>query len=247
MTSPDIHALTGAYALDAVSGMERVDFERHLAECESCAQEVRELRDTAAQLALAAAEPAPPALKLQVFNEIQTVRQLPPETTVVPLRRRSFTQRLTAVAAAVFFVAAAGLGVIVVRQNSQLDDANAQAAQLEQILSSPDAKLVTFEPTEDAPEGSGTMKMAVSQSQDMMLLLSGDLANAPAGRTYQLWGIEGERNPKSMGFVTPVNGQVALPVSGIGKADKVAISVEPENGSKQPTPDAIVMTGSLTA
>jgi anti-sigma-K factor RskA len=246
MTSPDIHALTGAYALDAVSGVERVDFERHLAECESCAQEVRELRDTAAQLALAAAEPAPPALKNRVFNEIQTVRQLPPETTVVPLRRRSFTQRLTAVAAAVFFVAAAGLGVVVVRQNSQLDDANAQAAQLEQILSSPDAKLVTLEPTENTPEGSGTMKVAFSASLDKMLLLSNDLASAPAGRTYQLWGIEGD-NPKSMGFVTPENGEVDLAVSGIGNADAVAISVEPSSGSKQPTRDAIVMTGALSA
>lgn len=244
MTSPDIHALTGAYALDAVSGMERVDFERHLAECESCSQEVRELRDTAAQLALAADEPPPPALKQRVFDEIQTVRQLSPETTVVPLRRRSLAQRLTAVAAAVFFVATVGLGVIVVRQNAQLDDANAQAAQLEQILSSPDARLVTLQPTENTPEGSGSMKVAFSTSQDKMLLLSTDLAAAPSGKTYQLWGLV-EGTPRSMGFVTPEHGEVQLAVSGIGKADEVAISVEPASGSEKPTD--VVMTGALTA
>ncbi|MFL6126489.1 RskA family anti-sigma factor, partial [Actinophytocola sp.] len=112
MTSPDIHALTGAYALDAVAGVERADFERHLAECESCAQEVHELQETAARLALAATEIPPPHLKNQVMAQIRTVRQLPPDTTVVPLRRRSPAQRLTAVAAAVFLVAAAALGVV---------------------------------------------------------------------------------------------------------------------------------------
>jgi anti-sigma factor RsiW len=40
MTSPDIHALGGAYALDAVDDLERVAFDRHLAECETCALEV---------------------------------------------------------------------------------------------------------------------------------------------------------------------------------------------------------------
>jgi anti-sigma-K factor RskA len=246
MTSPDIHALTGAYALDAVAGAERTDFEQHLAECDSCAQEVRELRETAARLALAATAPPPPALRSRVLDEIKNVRQLPPETTVVPLRRRSLAQRLTAVAAAVFFVAAAGLGVVVVQKDNQLDEVQAQAAQLQQILSAPDAKLVTLRGTENIPDGAGSMKVAYSQSRDKMLLLSDDLANAPDGRTYQLWGIEGG-TPKSMGLIKPENGTVEYAVSGIGKADEVAISVEPTGGSKQPTDGAVVMTGDLSA
>jgi anti-sigma-K factor RskA len=245
MTSPDIHALTGAYALDAVSGMERADFERHLAECESCAQEVRELRDTAALLALAAAEPPPPALKQRVFNEIQTVRQLPPDTTVVPLRRRSVVQRLTMVAAAVFFVAAAGLGVVVVQQNSTLDDANAQAAQLEQILSAPDAQLVTLEDAGGA-SGNGTMKVAVSRAQNKILWLSGDLASPADGKTYQLWAT-GDGAARSLGLVEPDNGRISAETSGLDDASGVAISVEPDKGSAQPTDGAIVMQGELPA
>lgn len=239
MTSPDIHALTGAYALDAVSGMERVDFERHLAECESCAQEVRELRDTAAQLALAAAEPPPPALKNRVFHEIQTVRQLPPDTTVVPLRRRSFTQRLTAVAAGVFFVATAGLGVVVVQQNSKLDDANAQAAQLEQLLSSPDAQLVTLKGRDG-----GTMNVAVVRSQDRMLLFSHDMPDPGAGKTYQLWAITGD-SPSSMGTFEPDNGDLSLQESGFGGATSVGVTVEPDGGSPTPNMDELVMIGNL--
>jgi len=247
MTSADIHALTGAYALDAVSGVERMDFERHLAECESCAQEVHELRDTAARLALAAAATPPPDLKARVMSQISTVRQLPPETTVVPLRRRSVAQRLTTVAAAVFFVAAAGLGVVVVQQNGQLDDAQAQAAQLEEILNAPDAELV---PLQDTPDGggNGSMKVAVSRSQDKMLLISGDMASPAEGKTYQLWALDAEGTPISMGVLPdPSNGDLVLEKSGLGNAAGVAISVEPDGGSEQPTEGAVVMSAELPA
>ena len=40
MTRPDIHALCGAYAVDAVDDLERAAFDRHLADCEACAAEV---------------------------------------------------------------------------------------------------------------------------------------------------------------------------------------------------------------
>lgn len=242
MTSADIHALTGAYALDAVSGTERMDFERHLAECESCAQEVLELQETAARLAVAAAATPPPMLKNSVMDQIRAVRQLPPETTVVPMRRRSFAQRLTTVAAAVFFVAAAGLGVVVVQQNGQLDDANAQAAQLQQILSAPDAQLVKLENT-DGSGGGGTMSVAVSRSQDKMVWLGDDLARPPDGKTYQLWTVAGEV-PRSLG-VLPGSGDVMLDKSGVGDAEQLAISVEPDGGSETPTD--IVMVGELPA
>jgi len=235
MTSADIHALTGAYALDAVSGVERMDFERHLAECESCAQEVHELRDTAARLALAAAATPPPDLKARVMSQISTVRQLPPETTVVSLRRRSVAQRLTTVAAAVFFVAAAGLGVVVVQQNGQLDDARTQAAQMEEILSAPDAELVTLQDTPDGG-GNGTMKVAVSRQQDRMLLVSGDMASPAEGKTYQLWALTEGSSPRSMGVLPdPSDGDVLLEKSDLGNAEAVAISVEPDGGSEEPS------------
>ncbi|WP_239406275.1 zf-HC2 domain-containing protein, partial [Frankia sp. Cj3] len=43
-SSPDIHALTGAYVLDAVDGDERAMVDEHLASCDVCAREVTELR-----------------------------------------------------------------------------------------------------------------------------------------------------------------------------------------------------------
>ena len=55
----DIHALSGAYAVDALDDIERAQFERHLAECAECRAEVDSLREAGGLLAEAvAADPA---------------------------------------------------------------------------------------------------------------------------------------------------------------------------------------------
>jgi anti-sigma factor RsiW len=56
----DPHAMAGAYVLDAVDDTERAAFERHLAGCAACADEVAGLRETAVRLSEAVAL-APPA------------------------------------------------------------------------------------------------------------------------------------------------------------------------------------------
>ena len=60
--SADIHALSGAYAVDARRTSSEPAFERHLEACPTCAQEVRELEATTARLGAAAASPPPPEL-----------------------------------------------------------------------------------------------------------------------------------------------------------------------------------------
>ena len=50
MTAAEVHTLTGAYVLDAVTDLERAAFDRHVAECPACAAEVREFRETTARL-----------------------------------------------------------------------------------------------------------------------------------------------------------------------------------------------------
>lgn len=74
----DIHTLAGAYALDAVSDIERAEFARHVTGCESCAQELAELRATVARLSDATARTAPPHLKESVLLAISQTRQLAP-------------------------------------------------------------------------------------------------------------------------------------------------------------------------
>lgn len=78
MNTDDLHTLTGAYALGALSDTESGEFTRHMARCRACAQEVRELRETAARLALAVAETPPARMRVRVMAALPEVRQLPP-------------------------------------------------------------------------------------------------------------------------------------------------------------------------
>jgi anti-sigma-K factor RskA len=86
----DLHILTGSYALDALTGPEREDFERHLPHCPSCEAEVRGLRETAARLAMAKTVKPPPRMQAHVLAATYQTRQLPPQAgdwPVLPHRR----------------------------------------------------------------------------------------------------------------------------------------------------------------
>src|SRR5688572_7103582 len=76
----DIHALSGAYAIDALDDIERAQFERHLARCAECRAEVESLREASAMLAETAAVEPPADLRSRLLADIRTVRPLPPVT-----------------------------------------------------------------------------------------------------------------------------------------------------------------------
>jgi anti-sigma-K factor RskA len=75
---PEVHTLAGPYALNALPPPDRQRFERHLRSCESCAQEVRGLQETAARLAAATAVAPADRLRERVFAEVARTRQEPP-------------------------------------------------------------------------------------------------------------------------------------------------------------------------
>jgi len=76
----EIHALSGAYALDALSEAERAEFDQHLATCAACRDEVDSLRATAARLAETSATPPSPSVRDAVLSGITQIRPLPPKT-----------------------------------------------------------------------------------------------------------------------------------------------------------------------
>src|SRR4051812_49041418 len=95
-----VHTLVGAYALDALSEFERRQFEAHLGECETCAQEVRGLSETTARLGSAVAQRPPLGMRERVLAEVSQVRQVPPRVARRPAPRRSRAPRLILIAAA---------------------------------------------------------------------------------------------------------------------------------------------------
>ena len=79
-TRPDwdsAHALSGAYAVDALDDLERARFEAHLRGCPDCRIEVETFRETAAALAVDPIEP-PARLRAEVLAGIESIRPLPP-------------------------------------------------------------------------------------------------------------------------------------------------------------------------
>jgi anti-sigma-K factor RskA len=226
-TSADVHALTGAYVLDAVSADERTVFERHLGDCAACRQEVAELRETTTRLGTAVAMTTPPHLKAAVMAEIRDVRQLPPEAPVVPLRRPGspWALRLSAAAAVVLLVVSGVLGVLLARSKGDVDT---QAAAIAEIVRAGDARVVN---ASDAR--TGRMTAVTSASANKAVLLSGDLSSPPSGKTYQAWTIGAKI--RSVGLIHPEGGKASLAFGGIDDAKQLGVTIEPEGGSKRPS------------
>src|SRR3954453_13104512 len=103
--SIDIHGLSGVYALDAISELERAEFERHLSSCAQCRDEVRGFRATALRLADVSSDQPPIDLRAKILGDVSAVRPLPPLAS--PAHRR---RRIPALAAAAGVVVALGAG-----------------------------------------------------------------------------------------------------------------------------------------
>ncbi|HVK25420.1 MAG TPA: anti-sigma factor [Actinokineospora sp.] len=237
----DIHALTGAYALNAIPETERAAFERHLAECESCAQEVRELRATATRLGEAASEQPPPALKAAVLARIAEVRQQSPLDELAARRQRSpWPTRIFGAAAAVLLAVSVSLGVLLVQTRQDVDSGRRQVAAMSALLAADDARIVSGSTAQGL---SGTV--VVSRHQGQVMLLANNIPAAPEGKTYQVWLIDDSPAFRSIGVFEPdKSGRAALvDASGVLNAKTIGVTVEPDGGSDQPsTPPVMEMT-----
>lgn len=77
----NLHALTGAYVLDALDAEERAAFEAHLPGCPDCRAEVASLREATTTMAVADAVAPPPEMRDAVRARIARTPQLPPQVT----------------------------------------------------------------------------------------------------------------------------------------------------------------------
>lgn len=239
MSAVDLHTLTGASALGALSEPEAAEFNRHLAQCPACDQEVRELRETAARLALAVAEVPPADLRTRVMRALPEIRQLPPiqsEATVVPLRRR-LRHRLPYLAAAACLVVAAVAGGLAVNAQQEADQqrarstrAEARASELSALMSAPDA---TFRSAH--LKGGGTGTVVASERQGRTAFVYHGLPALPDSRVYQLW-YSRDGSMVSAGLVRTGRDSGAVLLTGtLRGADGVGVTAEPQGGSREPT------------
>lgn len=219
----DIHALSGAYAVDAVDDIERASFERHLASCPTCRAEVASLREASALLADAATTTPPPELRDAVLSGITRVRPLPPVTVGGPVHRRRWFPAL--VAAVV--LALVGVGGAV--WQPWRDDTSVQVSVTDQVLQDPDAQRFT----QELPNGA-TATVVRSAKVDRAVLVTEDLPAPPDGKVYQLWYQSPSRHMTSAGLM-PDGADTALLEGNANDAVGAGVSLEPAGGSDQPT------------
>lgn len=247
------HTATGAYVLHALPPAERVRFEEHMALCEACAVEVRELAETAARLGTAVAARPAPELKAEVLRRIDAVRQEPPRVDAGdrapdvrpgPRMWRGAGFRAGRWALAACLAAAAGLGGVAVWQAQEAEDARSAARQAEQgaaevtaVLAAPDAKAVSGRLSGDA-----TGTVVVSRERDRAVFVAAGLPELPEGRVYQLWfadeGGDGGAEMRPAGLLTGDGGAVLMD-GRVADAAGMGVTVEPAGGSERPTTEPI--------
>ena len=231
--SADVHALAGAYALDALPSDERAFFERHLAVCDACRFEVAELTETAARLGSGAAQTPPPGLRDRILAAADVTRQLPPEPAPAeqPAVGRNQPRWLSAVAACLALAVVVLSGAVV-----------ALGRRSDAVLPGTDDAIVAVLGAEDLQTAELEMDTATpgrflySPSQDEGVLVAAGMPAVPGDKTYELWLIH-DGTPVAAGLFRPDAGGAAVAsVEGIVKgAELVAVTIEPAGGSKRPT------------
>ncbi|MFE6507740.1 anti-sigma factor domain-containing protein [Nocardioides sp. NPDC057767] len=241
MTAHDIHALSGAYAVDAVDDIERARFEEHLAVCADCRDEVASLRESTWMLGSLTDAAPPPELRDRLLAGIKEIRPLPPETPPihedVPERsgtspRHRFGWRTFAAAAAV--LAVVGTGTVAAVELIR-DDSSQTMTTAERVLGAKDATTVAI----DLP-GKARARVVRSVSENRAVLVTSGMPAAPAGKVYELW-LQHDDVMVPAGLMPAGSDQTFVLEGDAADASAAGITVEPEGGSDEPTSAPIAL------
>jgi anti-sigma-K factor RskA len=252
----NLHSLAAPYALDALEPDERRRFEKHLERCDRCPAEVRALSEDAVRLAWSTAAPAPAAMRDRVFAAVRNTPQEdrswsaqpsrtghlprhvwgtepPPKSRARAPRMRSLLAPLATVTAAAALVVASLFAVQAERSQDQLATERAQASEIAHVLAAPDARATS---DRDA-EGHAIGVIASAEEGSAIVTLSG-FEDLPKDRVHQLWLMRPDVQPRSLGLF---DGDTPLVADGMNTdATSLAVTVEPDGGSAQPTSQPLV-------
>jgi hypothetical protein len=262
--------LLGAWALDAVDDVERAAVEDLIARDPDADREARSLHETAGWLAAAVARPAPAAVREATLAAVAVTPQEPAPTSDAaahlvapaatdgraagragtapasgpassrpgpagpgraPRRRTSPVRR--ALLTLVLVVAVALPTSIAWQEGRRADLAEQRADRITALLAAPGAQVLSADVT------TGGSAVAVVTA-DAALVTGTDLADPGDGNVYQLWVMrDGTPVPDATAALT--GGGIQISTDGYRTGDALALTVEPEGGSAQPTSEPIVV------
>jgi anti-sigma-K factor RskA len=246
--------LAATYAVGALDGQDRVEFERHLAGgCDVCEATLRESAEALATLARSRPPMIPPpAVKEELMRRIAATT--PARLDASRPRPRPLVWAAGAVAAVIAVAAFTGtyvaaryeaqLGVMaresaalrakVEREETALREQVAVYRNAADLLRDPQTQVVTLRGLGPSPGATGRV---IWHPVNGGYVFVANLPSAPAGKAYELWTI-GDAAPQPAGvFQVDASGRGThriAPVKG-GKPVKVfAVTLETEAGVPQP-------------
>lgn len=258
MNEQDFAELAAGHALHALSPEDEQAYVDALAAHPEWEQIARADAATAAVLADATLQVAPPvALRADLLARIAQTTQLgsgglsasaapapaapttgvepPADTaTIQAISRRSWTRGLFGLAASLVLLVALGFGAVTIGE--QLNRP-ASVAALAQIQDSPDAESATV-----ALDSGGTATAYWSGSMGKAVLVSDGLPAITSDQSYELWLLR-DGTPLPAGVVDEGGDVTALLDAQMQPGDAIAVTVEQAGGSStgQPTTTPIVV------
>lgn len=235
MTAHEIHALSGAYAVDALDDLERARFEEHLAVCAECRAEVVSLQGATLLLSDLTQVAPPAAMRDRLLADIKTVRPLPPVSPVTAITEKiRRPRRWTNLVAAAAVLGVLGGGTVVWQAVTD-DSSTPQLSAADQVLRATDVEHTS----ENLAQGA-TATVFRSDSKDRAVLITENMPKAPNGKIYQLW-LQKAGQMVPAGVLTGSGNQTYVLRGDLGNATGAGITLEDGPGATKPTFPAVAL------
>jgi anti-sigma-K factor RskA len=228
--------LKDVYVLGALPEEERREFEEYLAAHPERQAEIGELGTVAGLLALFPSEQEPPPqLRRRIMDmvEAEAVRPSPSRRSWLAWIGEHLSARNLALGAATMLVI--GLFSWNMVLQGEMQDLQGRVQSLQSQPQEPQMVELGGAGTEQ-----GARAELVTLEGDRAVLVVENMPPVPEGKTYQIWVIEDD-DPQPSGLFKPKQDSVAAVVEHpLGGGDVIAVTVEPEGGSPQPTTEPML-------
>jgi anti-sigma-K factor RskA len=186
-------------------------------------------------------------MREQVLGITERVRQLPPivgnaasgrfAPTMARRRRLARSPRLAMVLATAAVVAAAVMWITWWPSQHTPAPQNVADRAITAVLTAPDAVMIN---ASVRPRGQATVVMSLRQRR--LIFAAAGLRALPASRCYELWLVDHGRDRPAGLLPTPKHGMTGPVIAtGLGRGDRLGLSVEPALGSHHPTSKMILL------
>jgi anti-sigma-K factor RskA len=228
--------LKDVFVLGALPEEERREFEKYLAEHPERQAEIDELTTVAGLLALSPQEQEPlPELRQSIMGVVEAEAGRPrveSRSGLAHMRELVGVRGLALGAAVAMLVI--GLFVWNMVLQGELRDLQ---GQIQSMQSHQASRMVALKGPGAAH---GARAELIVLHNDRAVLIAEDMPPVPGEKTFQIWVIE-DNVPKGSGLFEPRKEWVAVVVENpLGGADAIAVSVEPDGGSPEPTTDPML-------